>query len=79
VREECLKRPDLAYDDAKTKSRPHLVLMPAAPATPKAEKPAPKVEEAASAPVKEAPKAEPPAPKAKKAKKIKAANNDDPS
>jgi hypothetical protein len=37
------------------------------------------VEEAAPATVKETPKDEAPAPKAKKAKKIKAANNDDPS
>ncbi len=83
VREESLKRPDLAYDDAKTKSRPHLVVMPAAPAVPKAEKPVAKAEEPAVKPAAEpktveaAPKVEPV--KGKKAKKPKAANNDDPS
>jgi hypothetical protein len=83
LREEYLKRPDVAYDDAKTKSRPHLIVMPAAPATPKVEKTAPKVEAAAKAQA-EAPKTEAATPKAepvkaKKAKKPKAANNDDPS
>jgi len=87
VREESLKRPDLAYDDAAKKSRPHLIVMPAAP---KVAKPAVKVvaktEEAEAKPAvaeakpavpKTEPKAEPV--KGKKAKKPKAANNDDPS
>lgn len=84
LREESLKRPDVAYDDAAKKSRPHLIVMPAAPATPKAAKPAAKVEEAEAKPAVAAPKAQAPASKAepvkgKKAKKPKAANNDDPS
>ncbi|BDU69206.1 hypothetical protein GETHOR_13070 [Geothrix oryzae] len=84
IREESLKRPDVAYDDAAKKSRPHLIVMPAAPATPKAAKPAAKVEEAEAKPAVAAPKAQARAPKAepvkgKKAKKPKAANNDDPS
>jgi hypothetical protein len=84
VRAESLKRPDVAYDDAAKKSRPHLIVLPAAPAILMAEKPVAKVEEAAAKPVTATPKAEPAAPKAqpvkvKKAKKPKAANNDDPS
>ena len=83
VREESLKRPDVAYDDAKTKSRPHLVVMAAAPAAPKVEKPVVKAEEPAAKPVAEPKKAEAAATvepvKGKKAKKPKAANNDDPS
>lgn len=84
VQEESLKRPDVAYDDAAKKSRPHLIVMPAAPATPKAAKPAAKVEEAEAKPAVAAPKAQAPASKAepvkgKKTKKPKAANNDDPS
>ncbi|MCX6547576.1 MAG: hypothetical protein NTW40_05985 [Acidobacteria bacterium] len=84
LREEYLKRTDVFYDDAKTKSRPHLVVMAAAPATPKAEKPVVKAEEPAAKPAAEPKKADPavapvdPA-KPKKAKKPKAANNDDPS
>ncbi len=83
VREELMKNPKLAYDDPAKKSRPHVIVMNAAPkvekaaepakvAEPvKAEKPAePKVEKAG-----EPAKAEKPA----KAKKPKAAHNDDPS
>jgi len=83
VREESLKRPDVAFDDAAKKSRPHLIVMPAAPAAQKVEKVVVKAEEAAVKPVvttkaeAAAPKVEPV--KAKKAKKPKAANNDDPS
>jgi hypothetical protein len=85
VREELMKSPKLAYDDAAKKSRPHIIVMPAGPVPEakaekpvvKAEAPAGKSAEAAPAKVaEEAPKA---APKAKKAKKAKAANNDDPS
>jgi len=80
-----LKDPKLAYDDLAKKSRPHIIVLPAAPVEPKVEKPAAKVEELVVKPaeatpkkaVEAAPKAE--APKAKKAKKPKAANNDDPS
>ncbi len=85
IREELMKDPKLAYDDAKKKSRPHVVLMPGAPSPFRAAKaaeaavaPAPekaeKVAEAAPAPEKPAA-----APAPKKAKKPKAANNDDPS
>jgi len=83
VREESLKRPDVAFDDAAKKSRPHLIVMPAAPSAQKVEKVVVKAEEAAVKPVvttkaeAAAPKVEPV--KAKKAKKPKAANNDDPS
>jgi len=78
VSEELMKSPKLAYDDPAKKSRPNIMVLPAAPAVVKAAETA-VVKPAETAPVKieEAPKAE--APKAKKAKKPKAANNDDPS
>jgi len=85
-RERLEKSPELAYDDAKKKSRPHIILMPALPKAAKVEekkvevkadekKPEPKVEKAA-APAKEEAAVEA---KPKKAKKVKAAHNDDPS
>jgi len=79
VRDELMKNPNLAYDDAAKKSRPHVIVMPAGPVVaPKAEAAVIKPAEAAPAKVVEAaPKVE--APKAKKPKKAKAANNDDPS
>jgi len=80
VQEVLLKDPKLAYDDAAKKSRPHIIVLPAAPVEPKVEKAveaAPKAEAAPKQVVEAAPKAE--APKVKKAKKPKAANNDDPS
>ncbi len=79
VRDELMKSPNLAYDDAAKKSRPHVIVMPAGPAVaPKAEAAVIKPAEAVPAKVADAaPKAE--APKAKKPKKPKAANNDDPS
>lgn len=55
IREAQLKNPALAYDDPAKKSRPHIVLMPAAP---KVEKPA---ETAKAEKPAEAPKAEKPA------------------
>lgn len=81
IREELMKSPKLAYDDAAKKNRPHVIVMPAAP---KVEKPAEaaKVAEPVKA-VKPAEakveKAEVPAKAEKKAKKPKAAHNDDPS
>jgi hypothetical protein len=84
IREELMKSPNLAYDDPKKKTRPNILVMPAAA-------PAPKVEKAPEAvkptePVKaekvaEAPKGDKPADPAKpaKTKKPKAAHNDDPS
>ena len=39
IREEKMKDPNLAYDDPKKKSRPHVVVMPGAPASFKPEKP----------------------------------------
>ncbi len=83
VREELLKSPKLAYDDAKKKSRPHVVVMDAGAPSIKAEKPfemvaaAPAAETAAAA--KPADKPAAPADAPKKTKKPKAANNDDPS
>jgi hypothetical protein len=87
VRTAAMQRPDLQYDDAKTKSRPHLVVLAPAPksaalgqvmaaAAAPVPAPAPAVK-AAPAQVAEAAPAEPA--KTKKAKKVKAANNDDPS
>jgi alkylated DNA nucleotide flippase Atl1 len=88
-RDALLKDPRIAYDDAATKSRPHIQVMAGGPSQVAAEKPA------KAAPVAIAqPKAEPvmkaePAPKPKAAaeapvasaggKKPKAAHNDDPS
>ncbi|HQR44893.1 MAG TPA: hypothetical protein PLB02_02485 [Thermoanaerobaculia bacterium] len=86
VAEELEKSPNLAYDDPKTKSRPHVIVMPAGAPAIKAEKPyeAPAVAaktdkpaEAASA--KTDKPATPAAETPKKAKKPKAAQNDDPS
>ncbi len=91
IREELMKSPKLAYDDAKKKSRPHIIVMPAAPPAPKVEKIAEAEKPAAPAKAEvaktEVVKADTPAdpsksdqaPKPKKAKKPKAANNDDPS
>ncbi len=81
IREEGMKSPELAYDDAAKKSRPHLVVMQgavstlnadpaiAAPAAPVAVADAPTADKTAAA--------APAAPPAKK--KAKAAHNDDPS
>jgi hypothetical protein len=86
VRTAAMQRPDLQYDDAKTKSRPHLVVLPPAPKSAALAAPVQaKVVAPAPAPVAKAapaPAAEPAPvdqPKTKKAKKPKAANNDDPS
>ena len=84
IQEELLKSPKLAYDDAKTKSRPHIVVMAAGAPAIKAEKAfeaaaaTPKPAETTAAKAAEKP-AEKPADAPKKAKKPKAANNDDPS
>ena len=88
IQEELLKSPKLAYDDAKKKSRPHIVVMPPAAKTDpavestKVEKLAGSVKtETAPVPAKAAKAAEPAkaADAPKKAKKPKAAHNDDPS
>lgn len=83
VQEVLLKDPKLAYDDPAKKNRPHIMVLPAAPVTPKVETATAKVEGVVAAPAEAAPKVEAApkaeAPKVKKAKKIKAANNDDPS
>jgi hypothetical protein len=86
ISEELLKSPNLAYDDPKTKSRPHVVVMPAGAPAIKAEKPfetaavAPKAEKPAEADAaKPATPAAPAVDPSKKAKKPKAAQNDDPS
>ena len=86
IRTAAMQRPDLQYDDVKTKSRPHLVVLPpapksaalAAPVQAKIEAPVP-VPAAKAAPAPAAEPAPVEQPKAKKAKKPKAANNDDPS
>ena len=86
VRDTLMKDPRLAYDDAKKKSRPHIIVMDGAPGQIQAEKASGPV----VAPAIVAPKAEAamktapaPAPKAEtspaKSKKVKAAHNDDPS
>jgi len=82
VQEELLMSPKLAYDDAKTKSRPHIVVMAAGAPVIRYEKAfeaaaAPKADTTAAAKPAEKPAA--PADAPKKAKKPKAANNDDPS
>ncbi len=84
ISEELLKRPDLAYDDAKKKTRPHVILMPAGAPAIRAEKPyeaaaltAEKPAETATA--KPAAPSDPAASPSKKTKKPKAAQNDDPS
>jgi hypothetical protein len=84
MRAQLMKSPQIQYDDAATKSRPHLIVMEGGASTikpeavPKVVVPAP-----AAAPVAQsAPAAAPAAPAAapaKKAKKAKAAQNDDPS
>jgi hypothetical protein len=86
ISEELLKSPNLAYDDPKTKSRPHVVVMPAGAPAIKAEKPfetaavAPKAEKPAETDAaKPATPAAPAVDPSKKAKKPKAAQNDDPS
>lgn len=85
VQEVLLKDPKLAYDEPAKKSRPHIIVLPAAPVEPKVAQATPKVMETVAQPAEAAPKkaveAAPKAetPKAKKAKKPKAANNDDPS
>ncbi len=87
IREELSKSPKLAYDDAKKKSRPHVVVMePGAPVV-RAEAPVEAAAAAAAAPAKAETTAaktsdkpaDKPADAPKKAKKPKAANNDDPS
>jgi len=80
VREELMKSPDLAYDDEKKKSRPHIVVMQGAVSTLKVDPPI----AAASVVVAEVPKADKPVAAAApaepaKPKKAKAAHNDDPS
>jgi hypothetical protein len=80
VREELMKSPDLAYDDEKKKSRPHVVVMQVAVSTLKTDPPI----AAAPVVVAEAPKADKPAAapapaEPAKPKKAKAAHNDDPS
>jgi hypothetical protein len=84
ISEELLKSPNLAYDDPKTKSRPHIVVLPAGAPAIKAEKPyeAPVVAAKADKPAETAAAKPAPTPAAetpKKAKKPKAAQNDDPS
>lgn len=89
IREELMKSPGLAYDDAKKKSRPHVIVMPAAAPAPMADKAVKDAAiEKAAAPAQaelvkadkaaDAPKAGT-ATKSKKGKKPKAAHNDDPS
>lgn len=80
IREELMQSPKLAYDDPAKKSRPHILVMPAAARVPKAEKAAEPVKPAElvkAAEVKKDKAAEPAKPA--KAKKPKAAHNDDPS
>lgn len=79
IQEELLKSPKLAYDDEKTKSRPHIIVMAAGAPVIRYEKPfeAKPIETTA---VKAADKpADKPADAPKKTKKPKAAQNDDPS
>ena len=87
ARNAAMQRPNLQYDDPKTKSRPHLVVLPPAPKA-AAITAADQVKVAAPAAVPQAvakaaapaPEAAPVAqPKTEKAKKPKAAQNDDPS
>ena len=86
IAEELEKRPDLAYDDPKTKSRPHIIVMPAGAPAIRAEKPyeapvvAAKAEKPGEAATAKTDKpATPAADPSKKTKKPKAAQNDDPS
>jgi len=85
IAEPLMKSPQLAYDDPKTKSRPHIVVMQGAPALSKAGPSAPVVEpnapkvEASPVPKVEGDSAVPTVAKPKKVKKPKAAQNDDPS
>jgi len=82
IQEELLKSPKIAYDDEKTKSRPHIVVMAAGAPVIRYEKPfeaKPAETTAAKATEKPAEKPVAPADAPKKTKKTKAANNDDPS
>lgn len=82
IQEELLKSPKIAYDDEKTKSRPHIVVMAAGAPVIRYEKPfeaKPAETTAAKATEKPAEKPAAPADAPKKTKKTKAANNDDPS
>ena len=81
VREEQMKNPNLAYDDEKKKSRPHLVVMAGAASTLNADPAIAAVAPTAQVAVAGTPAvAGAPAPAAPvKPKKPKAANNDDPS
>jgi len=85
IAKPLMKSPQLAYDDPKTKSRPHIVVMPGAPASPKAMPSAPVVEltvpkvEVSPVPKVESVGTAATAEKPKKVKKPKAAQNDDPS
>ncbi len=86
IREELLKSPKLAYDDAKKKSRPHVMVMEGGAPAVRAETPfeaaaAPKAEKATETTATKATDkpADKPADAPKKSKKPKAAHNDDPS
>jgi len=82
IQEELLKSPKLGYDDEKTKSRPHIIVMAAGAPVIRYEKPfeaKPAETTAVKAADKPADKPAAPADAPKKAKKPKAAINDDPS
>jgi hypothetical protein len=80
VREELMKSPKLAYDDAKKKSRPHIVVMEAGAPVIRYEKPfEAKPAETTATKAEEKPADKPADTPKKKTKKTKAANNDDPS
>ncbi len=81
IREEQMKNPNLAYDDEKKKSRPHIVVMAGAVSTLNADPAITAVAPTAQVAVAGTPAAAgAPAPAAPaKPKKPKAANNDDPS
>ncbi len=81
IREELMKSPNLAYDDAKKKSRPHVVVMEAGAPVIRYEKAfeAPKPAETTATKADEKPADKPADAPKKKTKKPKAANNDDPS
>jgi hypothetical protein len=81
IQEELLKSPKLAYDDEKTKSRPHIVVMAAGAPVIRYEKPfEAKPVETTAVKGADKPAEKPAAPaEAPKKKKTKAANNDDPS
>lgn len=77
LREQLMKSPDLRYDDEKKKKRPHVAVLPGAPAMGSTDAPVAVAAVAAPAVAVEAPKAS--APAAPEKKKAKAAHNDDPS